>query len=85
MPRYALANWLWLGRHPPLFRMATIGDQLLLALGRVVSTKVYISSKGVGQVARQHRDSWRQKLLQYGMAGTAIVFGNGRKHGPRDA
>ena len=77
MPRYSLANWLWLGRHPPLFRMATIGHQLLLALGRVVSTKVYLSSKGVDEVARQHRESWRQKFLQFGMAGTAIVFGNG--------
>ena len=40
LPRFSLANFLWLGRHPPLFRLATIGHQLLLALGRVVSTKV---------------------------------------------
>ena len=76
-PRFALANWLWLGRHHPLLRCATIGHQLLLALGRVVSTKVYLSSKGTDEVARHQRESWRQKFLQCGMAGTAIVFGNG--------
>ena len=43
----------------------------------MVSTKVYLSSKGVDEVSRQHRESWRQKFLQYGMAGTAIFFGNG--------
>ena len=46
MPKYTLANFLWLGRHHPLLREASLGHQLLLALGRVVSTKVYLSSKG---------------------------------------
>ena len=76
-PRYSLVNDLWLGRHHPLFRLATVGHQLLLALGRVVSTKVYLSSKGADEVARKHKETWRQKFLQYGMFGTAIVFGNG--------
>ena len=78
MPKYALANWLWLGRPPPLLRSANLGHQLLLALDRVVSTKVYLSSKGADETARQqHAETWRQKFLQYGIKGTAIVFGNG--------
>ena len=58
-------------------RDASLGHQLLLALGRVVSTKVYLSSKGVDVVAKQHGESWRRKFLQQGMSGTAIVYGNG--------
>ena len=72
-----LANWMWLGRHPPLLRESTLGEQLLLALGRVVSTKVYLSSKGKDEAVRQGAMTWRQKFLQQGMQGTAIVFGNG--------
>ena len=77
MPKFALANFLWLGRHVPLLRNARLGHQLLLALGRVVSTKVYLSSKGRDDKVRQHSATWRQKFLQQGMQGTAIVFGNG--------
>jgi len=77
MPRQALANFLWLGRHPPLLREARLGHALLLALGRVVSTKVYLSSKGRDESARQHTMNWRHKFLQQGMQGTAVVFGNG--------
>lgn len=77
MAPYALSNFLWLGRHPPLLRRATLGHQLLLALGRVVSTKVYLSSKGVDEHARQHAETWRQQFLQSGIQGTSIVFGNG--------
>ena len=54
MPKYALANFNWLGRHPPEFKDTTLGHQLLLPLGRVVSTKVYLSSKGRGEAVRQH-------------------------------
>jgi len=75
--KYALSNFLWLGRHPPLLRKAPLGHQLLLALGRVVSTKVYLSSKGVDEHARQHAETWRQQFLQSGIQGTSIVFGNG--------
>ncbi len=46
-------------------------------LGRVVSTKVYLSSKGVDVVTRQHLQSWRKKFLQKGMSGSTIVYGNG--------
>ena len=77
MPKKALANFLWLGRHLPLLREARLGHALLLALGRVVSTKVYLSSKGRDESARQHAMTWRQKFLQQGMQGTAVVFGNG--------
>ena len=77
LPRFSLANFLWLGRHHPLFQRTSIGHQLLLALGRVVSTKVYLSSKGADQVVRQQQETWRRKFLQHGMTGSAIVFENG--------
>ena len=48
-----------------------------MALGRVVSTKVYLSSKGVDEPSRQQHVTWRQKYLQTGIKGTAIVFENG--------
>ncbi|CAK0862279.1 unnamed protein product, partial [Prorocentrum cordatum] len=77
VPLMALVNDLWLGRHRPLLRKAALAHQLLLALGRVVSTKIYLSSKGADKAVRQEQQSWRQKFLQYAMQGTAIVFGNG--------
>jgi hypothetical protein len=77
LSKWCLSNYNWLGRHLPIFRDTTLGHQLLLALGRVVSTKVYLSSKGVDVVTRQHHQSWRKKFLQQGMSGTAIVYGNG--------
>ena len=60
-----------------MFRDASLGHQLLLALGRVVSTKVYLSSKGVNQPVRQHAEVWRHKFLQQAIHSTAIVYGNG--------
>ena len=77
LSKWSLSNYNWLGRHLPIFRDTTLGHQLLLALGRVVSTKVYLSSKGVDVVTRQHSQVWRKKFLQQGMSGTAIVYGNG--------
>ena len=77
MPKLSLASWLWLGRHHPLLREANLGHQLLLALARVVSTKVYLSSKGKDAAVAQQSTAWRQKFLQTGMQGTAIVLGNG--------
>ncbi|CAK0817607.1 unnamed protein product, partial [Prorocentrum cordatum] len=77
VPLMALVNDLWLGRHRPLLRKAALAHQMLLALGRVVSTKIYLSSKGADEAVRQEQQSWRQKFLQYAMQGTAIVFGNG--------
>ena len=78
VPIMALVNDLWLGRHPPLLRSANLAHQLLLALGRVVSTKLYLSTKGVDTAVRQEQESWRQKFLQYAIKGTSIVFGNGK-------
>ena len=60
-----------------MFRDASLGHRLLLALGRVVSTKVYLSSKGRDETVKQSRETWRQRFLQRGMQGTAILFGNG--------
>ena len=77
LSKWCFSNFNWLGRLLPLFKDATLGHQLLLALGRVVSTKVYLSSKGVDVVTRQLQQSWRKKFLQHGMSGTAIVYGNG--------
>ena len=57
-----------------------MAHQLLLALARVVSTKVYLSSKGVGETARQHATTWRQRFLQSGVQGTSIVFRNASTH-----
>ena len=54
LSKWSLSNLNWLGRHHPLMRDATLGHQLLLALGRVVSTKVYLSSKGVDVAANQY-------------------------------
>ena len=56
-PKLALVNDLWLGRHPPLLRDANLAHQLLLALGRVVSTKLYLSSKGADTAVRQEQES----------------------------
>lgn len=67
----------WVRTDFPKSTQASLGHQLLLALGRVVSTKVYLSSKGTNQPTRQHLESWRHKFLQQGMSGTSIVYGNG--------
>ncbi|CAK0911448.1 unnamed protein product, partial [Prorocentrum cordatum] len=77
VPLMALVNDLWLGRHRPLLRKAALARQMLLALGRVVPTKIYLSSWGADKAVRQEQQSWRQKFLQCAMQGTAIVFGNG--------
>ena len=45
--KISFANFLWLGRHLPMFRDASLGRQLLLALGRLVFTKFRLSSKSV--------------------------------------
>ena len=66
LSRFSLANWLWLGRHPPLFRTAPIVHQLLLASGRVASTKVYLAAKLVDESTRVAQNSWMHKFLQHG-------------------
>ena len=76
MSAVCLANCNWIGRHETMLRDTTLGHELLLPVGRVVSTKVYLTSAGADEKAKQHCESWRQKSLQRGMQGTAIVFGN---------
>ena len=44
--KYALANDLWLGRWDPLFRNANLSHQMLLALARVVTTKIVLRPDG---------------------------------------
>ena len=74
MANKSIVNDFWLGRMPPLFKYATLAHQLLLALGRGVTTKVFLSSRGVDAKLRQELESWRQKFLQCAMKGTAIVL-----------
>ena len=57
-----------------------MAHQSLLELARVMSTKVYLSSKGVDETARQHATTWRQRFLQSGIQGTSTVFRSGRTH-----
>lgn len=77
LSKFAFTNYLpWFGRHPPLHRDATLAHQLVVVLGRVVSTKVYLSSKGVDESVCQGPQTWRQKFLQQGIKGIAIVYGN---------
>ena len=42
MPKYALANFNWLGRHSPELRETTLGHQLLLPLGRGLDKGVLV-------------------------------------------
>ena len=76
LSKTALTNDLWLGRLPPLLRDTNLGHQLLLALGRVVSTKVYLSSSGVDKSVRETTQAWSRRYLQQGLTGTAVVFDN---------
>ena len=46
MCRFALANHMWLGRWQPLFRDANLSHQMLLALARIVTTKVVLRPEG---------------------------------------
>ena len=46
MCRFALANHMWLGRWDPLFRGANLSHQMLLALARIVTTKVVLRPEG---------------------------------------
>jgi hypothetical protein len=52
MPRFALANGMWLGRHHPLLQNASLGLRLLLGLGRPVLRKLLL-----GPGSREDRQS----------------------------
>jgi hypothetical protein len=78
MCRFALANHMWLGRWLPLFRDANLSHQMLLALARVVTTKVVLRPEGnTRQRTGDNTSAWDFLFHQSGMIGSAILFGNG--------
>ena len=58
MCKYALANHMWLGRWDPLFRDANLSHQMLLALARVVTTKVVLRPEGRLVTKGSSHSSW---------------------------
>ena len=56
--KYALANDMWLGRWCPLFRHANVSHQMLLALARIVTTKVVLRPEGHQRVQEQSENTW---------------------------
>ena len=77
MCKYALANDLWLGRWDPLFRKANLTYQMLLALVRMVATKVVLRPEG-NAISNAPNASFCDFLFhQSGMIGSAVVFPNG--------
>lgn len=75
--RFALANHLWLGRWDPLFRDANLTHQMLLALARIVTTKVVLRPEGnIKQTGNDTKQSWDFLFHQSGMVGSAVLFGN---------
>ena len=74
--KYALANDLWLGRRLPLFRNANITHQMLLALARLVTTKVVLRPESKTKQSKTESMNWDFLFHQSGMIGTAILFGN---------
>ena len=76
MCRFALANHLWLGRWLPLYRNANLSHQMLLALARIVTTKVVLRPEGNSRAKTgDGASSWDFLFNQAGMIGTAILFG----------
>ena len=74
--RFALANHMWIGRWDPLFRDANIAHQMLLALARIVTTKVVLRPEGRTTTRSGQEPSWDFLFHQSGMIGSAILFGN---------
>ena len=74
--KYALANHLWLGRWDPLFRDANLAHQMLLALARIVTTKVVLRPEGRVTSRTGNTAQWDFLFHQSGMIGSAILFGN---------
>ena len=58
MCKYALANDLWLGRWDPLFRDANLAHQMLLALVRIVTTKVVLRPDGAQTSHTSSANKW---------------------------
>ena len=74
--KYALANDLWLGRWDPLFRNANLSHQMLLALARVVTTKIVLRPDGSKNKSSDATANWDFLFHQSGIIGTAILFQN---------
>ena len=75
--RFALANHLWLGRWDPLFRNSNLTHQMLLALARIVTTKVVLRPEGnLKSSSGGSSATWDFLFHQSGMIGSAILFGN---------
>jgi len=65
-----------LGRWDPLFRVANLAHQMLLALARVVSTKVVLRPDGRRKEDAQEDNKWDFLFHQSGMIGSGILFPN---------
>jgi len=76
MCKFAVANHMWLGRQDPLFRGANLSHQMLLALARVVTTKVILRPEGRSKARSGDGPTWDFLFHQSGMVGSAILFGN---------
>ena len=74
--KYALANDLWLGRWDPLFREANLSHQMLLALARVVTTKIVLRPDGSKTSSNDTSANLDLLFHQSGIVGTAILFQN---------
>ena len=74
--KYALANDLWIGRWDPLFRDTNLAHQMLLALARIVTTKIVLRPDGSKSSDASANNSWDFLFHQSGMIGTAILFQN---------
>ena len=78
--KYALANDLWLGRWHPVLRRANenLSHQMLLALARIVTTKVPLRPEASTRLQKSEPAPWDFLFNQMGMIGSAILFCNGR-------
>ena len=74
--KYSLANDMWLGRWDPLFRNANLSHQMLLALARVVATKIVLRPEGRASQGSDTENKWDFLFHQAGMIGSAILFAN---------
>ena len=86
MPMCALADSLWIGRIQRPFRAMHSGafegmkrrrgfaHRLLLALARVITTKVVLRSDGEGQ-----QRVWESASLQKGLEGSCVLLPNGER------
>ena len=74
--KYCLANDMWLGRWAPIFRNANVTHQMLMALARIVTTKIVLRPEGRASQAAGAENRWDFLFHQAGMIGSAILFPN---------